>query len=134
MAQIDKVDIIKRQLKADDRGWFLKVITGTEKGLPSHTGEVYITMGRPGQSKGGHFHLEACEWFTVINGNAILKLEDMETHEKMAIEMSLENAVTVYIPNNVAHVVVNNSSKDFVLLAYTDRLYDPRDTIPYEIK
>ena len=91
-------------------------------------------MGKPGQAKGGHYHPEAVEWFTIIQGNAVLKLEDMETHEYRDIEMSLEKAITVFIPNNVAHIVVNNSDKDFILLAYTDKLYDPKDTIPYSIK
>ena len=133
MSQIDKVQIIPRRLIKDDRGWFLKAITGTEEDIPSHTGEVYLTMGKPGQSKGGHYHPEAMEWFTIIEGCATLKLEDMETHERRDIEMSLEKAITVFIPNQVAHVVVNNSDKDFILLAYTDKLYDPTDTIAYQI-
>lgn len=134
MSQIEKVRIIPRRLISDDRGWFLKVITGTEEDIPSHTGEVYLTMGKPGLAKGGHYHPEALEWFTVIEGEAILKLEDMDTHERRNIEMSLDKAISVFIPNNVAHVVVNNSDKDFILLAYTDKLYDPKDTIPYTIK
>ena len=134
MSQIEKVRIIPRRLISDDRGWFLKAITGTEEDIPSHTGEVYLTMGKPGQAKGGHYHPEALEWFTGIEGEAILKLEDMDTHERRNIEMSLDKAISVFIPNNVAHVVVNNSDKDFILLAYTDKLYDPKDTIPYTIK
>lgn len=134
MSQIEKVRIIPRRLIADDRGWFLKAITGTEEYIPSHTGEVYLTMGKPGQAKGGHYHPEAVEWFTIIEGSAILKLEDMETHERRNIEMPFEKAQTVFIPNNVAHIVVNNSDKDFILLAYTDKLYDPADTISYKIK
>ena len=133
MSQIDKVRIIPRRLIADDRGWFLKAITGTEEDIPSHTGEVYLTMGKPGQAKGGHYHPEAVEWFTIIEGSAILKLEDMETHERRDIERPFEKAQTVFIPNNVAHMVVNNSDKDFILLAYTDKLYDPADTISYQI-
>lgn len=133
MANIDNVHIIQRRFIADNRGWFLKAITGTEEGIPSHTGEVYLTMGKPGQSKGGHYHPKAVEWFTIIEGSAILKLEDIKTHERKDIEMSLERAITVFIPNNVAHVVVNNSDKDFILLAYTDRLYDPNDTVQYSI-
>ena len=133
MAQINKVHIINRRLIVDDRGWFLKVITGKEEGIPSHTGEVYLTMGKPGQAKGGHYHPEAVELFTIIEGSALLKLEDMETHERKDIEMSFEKAITVFIPNNVAHVVVNNSDKDFILFAYTDKLYDPKDTIAYTI-
>lgn len=135
MAQIDHVTIINRKLIKDDRGWFLKAITGTEPEIPSHTGEVYLTMGKPGQAKGGHYHPVAVEWFTLIQGSAILKLEDVESHEKREIEMSLEKAITVFIPNNVAHVVVNSSNdKDFILLAYTDKLYDPEDTIAYKIE
>lgn len=135
MAQIDHVTIINRKLIKDDRGWFLKAITGTEAEIPSHTGEVYLTMGKPGQAKGGHYHPVAVEWFTLIQGSAILKLEDVESHEKREIEMSLEKAITVFIPNKVAHVVVNNSNdKDFILLAYTDKLYDPKDTIAYKIE
>jgi len=134
MSQIDKVRIIPRRLIADERGWFLKAITGTEEDIPSHTGEVYLTMGKPGQAKGGHYHPEAVEWFTVIEGNAILKLEDIETHERLDIEMPFEKAQTVFIPNNVAHIVVNNADKDFILLAYTDKLYDPADTLLYNIE
>lgn len=131
---IERATIINRRLIADDRGWFLKAITGTEEDIPSHTGEVYLTMGKPGQAKGGHYHPEAVEWFTIIEGTAILKLEDIVTHERLDIEMSLEKAITVFIPNNVAHIVVNNSDKDFILLAYTDKLYDPKDTIAYTIE
>lgn len=134
MEQIDKVQIIKRRLISDDRGWFLKAITGTEEGIPHHTGEVYLTMGKPGQAKGGHYHPEAVEWFTLIKGEAILKLEDMDTHTRKDIAMSLDKAITVFIPNNVAHIVVNNGNEDFILLAYTDKLYDPKDTIPYTIE
>ncbi|WP_455667565.1 polysaccharide biosynthesis C-terminal domain-containing protein [Phocaeicola sp.] len=133
MSQIEKVRIIPRRLIKDERGWFLKVITGTEEGLPSHTGEVYLTMGKPGQAKGGHYHPQAVEWFTIIEGCAILKLEDVETQEKREIEMSLDKMITVFIPNRVAHIVVNNSDKDFILLAYTDKLYVPQDTIQYTI-
>lgn len=134
MSQIEKVKVIPRRLLKDERGWFLKAITGTEENIPSHTGEIYLTMGKPGQTKGGHYHPEAVEWFTLIQGSAILKLEDMETHERRDIPMSLDKAITVFIPNQVAHIVVNDSQEDFILLAYTDKLYDPKDTIPYTIK
>lgn len=134
MSQISKVQILDRKLISDERGWFFKPITGYEDGLPPYTGEIYLTMGLPGQSKGGHYHPEAVEWFTVIKGLALLQLEDIETHERVDIEMSLDKSITVYIPNKVAHVVKNIGSEDFILLAYTDKLYDPNDTISYVIR
>lgn len=129
----DRCKIYNRNLITDDRGWFLKVITGTEEFLPNHTGEIYLTMGKPGQEKGGHFHPKAVEWFTIIQGKALLKLKDIKTGEYMEIEMSLDKASTIFIPNNVAHTVANLSDQDFILLAYTDRLFDPSDTIKYKV-
>lgn len=133
MALKDKIKIIHRRLIKDERGWFLKVITGTEENIPDHTGEVYLTMGKPGQTKGGHYHPKAVEWFTLISGKAVLKLEDVQTHEKLQIELCFNDAVTVFVPNNIAHTWQNAESEDFILLAYTDLLYDPADTIKYNI-
>ena len=130
---IEQVKVLNRRLISDERGWFLKAINGTEEQLPTHTGEIYLTMGKPGQSKGGHYHPKALEWFTVIAGTALLKLEDIETHERMDIKMSLDNPITVFIPNNVAHTLENIGTYDFILLAYTDKLYNPSDTIAYSI-
>ncbi len=129
----DRIQIIDRRLIQDERGWFLKAITGMEEELPQHTGEVYLTMGKPGQMKGGHYHPLAVEWFIIIAGAATLKLEDIETHEKMEIKLRFEDAKTVFVPSNVAHAFYNESDKDFILLAYTDRLYDPADTIAYKL-
>lgn len=129
----DRIKIIQRRLIKDDRGWFFKAITGTEDNIPSHTGEVYLTMGKPGQIKGGHYHPEAVEWFTVIEGKAVLRLEDINSKERIEISMSLEDAKSVYVPNNVAHDFKNVGDTNFIVLAYTDKLYDPKDTIAYKL-
>lgn len=133
MALKDKIKIVPRHLIRDDRGWFLKVITGTEENIPDHTGEVYLTMGKPGQTKGGHYHPKAVEWFTLISGKALLRLEDIQTHEKLQMEVNFDDAITVYVPNGIAHAWKNVGSEDFILLAYTDLLYDPKDTITYNL-
>ena len=128
-----RIIIISRKLIKDERGWFLKVIDGKEDCLPQYTGEVYFTSATPGQSKGSHYHAIAKEWFTLIKGKAILELEDVRSFEKMKIELDAENPVTVFIPPFIAHTLVNNFDNDFILCAYTDKLYDPKDTISYVI-
>lgn len=129
----EKIKIIPRRLIKDERGWFLKAITGTEEHLPKHTGEVYLTMGKPGQTKGGHYHPKALEWFTLIGGKALLKLEDMDSHERMELEVNFEDAISVFVPNGIAHAWQNIGDEDFILLAYTDMLYDPADTIAHSL-
>ena len=128
----DRIKIITRRLLQDERGWFLKTMTGKESNLPKHTGEVYFTCAKPHQAKGGHYHPIAQEWFTMIVGQGILVLEDIDTKERMEIMMDAQQPETIYIPPRVAHIVKNQSSVDYIMCAYTDVLYDPKDTIVYE--
>jgi dTDP-4-dehydrorhamnose 3,5-epimerase-like enzyme len=134
MSLKDKVRTINRRIISDDRGWFLKAITGTEEGIPAATGEVYLTMAKPGQAKGGHYHPKAVEWFTLIQGKTTLKLVDIETKETMTIHLAFDNPQTIFVPNNIAHIFINESEDDFILLAYSDLLYNPDDTILYDFQ
>ncbi|WP_089333040.1 polysaccharide biosynthesis C-terminal domain-containing protein [Hymenobacter mucosus] len=132
MGLSEKIQLIDRRILVDSRGYFLKVLTGTEEGLPAYTGEIYLTSAKPGEAKGGHYHPKANEWFTLIQGECELKLTDIKTGEKLAKTLHSSEPCTVYIPNNVAHTFLNTSNaNDFLLLAYTDQLYDPIDTIPF---
>ena len=128
----DKIQIYPRKLIRDERGWFLKTLTGKEAGLPMRTGEIYFTSAKSGANKGGHYHDLANEWFTMIVGKGVLMLEDVETKECLEIEMDSQKPETIFIPAHVAHCVANRSDEDFIMCAYTDVLYDPSDTIPYE--
>jgi len=102
-----KIKLIERKKLEDSRGWFLKVINGHEENLPNYTGEVYVTNATAGEAKGGHYHPLANEWFTLITGTCEVKLV------------------------NIAHIFINNSKGEFILLAYSDQLYLPEDTIMY---
>ena len=133
MSLAEKIITYKRNKIEDHRGWFLKVITGKESNLPKHTGEIYITLANPGEMKGGHYHPIANEWFTIIKGTCLLKLEDIETKECLEIKLDSQEPVTIYVPCGIAHGFFNNSvEQDFILIAYSDELFDPADTIPFD--
>ncbi len=129
----ERVKIISRQKLIDQRGWFLKIINGHESDLPSHTGEVYSILANPGESRANHYHRVAQEWFTLIQGQAQLQLEDVYTRERMLIRLDAKDPRTIFIPNNIAHSIVNLGCEPYILIAYSDQLYDPIDTIPYEL-
>ncbi|MEQ9483878.1 polysaccharide biosynthesis C-terminal domain-containing protein [Coleofasciculus sp. F4-SAH-05] len=133
MNKLDKVNLIPRTLRSDDRGWFLKVIDGKEQGLPHHTGEVYLTLAVPGQNRGGHYHVKAHEWFTVVQGSALVSLADTSTHEQREMTLTATEPVTLVVPPGIAHIFRNppDSHEPMLLVAYSDELYDPADTIPY---
>ena len=128
-----KIKTFNRQLIKDNRGWFLKVIDGKEEKLPAYTGEIYFTCAAPGQIKGCHYHELANEWFSPVTGKAILKLEDIQTGEKLEILLDAENPVTVFVPSLIAHAFLNLGNNDFILCAYTDQLFKPEDTIFFNL-
>ena len=123
-----KIKSSARKLLTDDRGWFLKVIDGNEKNNPFPC-EVYITSAKPGESKGGHYHLRAQEWFTLIKGDALLSIIDIVTLEMTKIKLSDATPETIYMPPGIAHSFLNAGDEDFILLAFTDCKYQPEDTI-----
>ncbi|MEO6837743.1 MAG: WxcM-like domain-containing protein [Ginsengibacter sp.] len=121
---------IKRNLIDDTRGWFLKIINGNEADNPFGC-EVYVTSAKPHESKGGHYHLQAREWFTLIKGDALLTIIDTNTNERSEISLSGSNPETIFIPPGIAHNFFNVGNCDFILIVYTDVKYFLSDTIAF---
>jgi dTDP-4-dehydrorhamnose 3,5-epimerase-like enzyme len=124
----EMVEIIKRKHIRDERGWLLKTLTGKESGLPNYTGEIYTVCGYPNQIRGGHYHQIATEWFTLITGQALLKLKDINSDEEESIFLSADKPVTIVVPPYIAHQFESVDDNEFILLAYANYLYDPADT------
>ena len=99
------------------------------KGLPNCTGEIYTVYSKEGASRGGHYHIKVKEWFTLLTGKCVLELKDINTDELMTIELDSGKSVTVVIPPNIAHRFDAVKKYPFLVLAYTDQLYNPKDTI-----
>lgn len=128
----ERIEIIQRKRIEDRRGWFLKAITGLEKALPPRTGEIYTVYSKDGASRGGHYHKDATEWFTLLVGKSKLELKDINTRESMNIFLDACEPTTIVIPPFVAHRFDAIGENSFLLLAYTNILYDPKDTIPFD--
>lgn len=133
MSLNQKIKILPRHKVVDDRGWFLKIINGLERDLPDNMGEIYSILGQPGETRAGHYHPKTSEWFSVLQGRVQLELEDIVTKDQMIIDLLADNPQTIYVPNGVAHTFKNIYSAPFILVAYADQLYDPTDTVPYQI-
>lgn len=118
---------------SDKRGYFLKTLTSNKFDINLNELEIYVTNAKPGQSKGGHYHEKAKEWFTLLKGKCTLVLIDVKTLIVTKIKMDESEPKTIFVPPFIAHEFYNTGKEEFLLLAATDRLYRKEDTIPYEI-
>ncbi len=130
MKKENKIQTFDRRVQRDARGWFMKAIDGNEPGNPFPC-EVYFTSAMPGESRGGHYHPAASEWFTLLHGEAMLTLRDMASGETSEVKLTGKSPQTVFVPAGVAHLFFNCGTEDFLLAAYTDRQYHPDDTVPF---
>lgn len=126
------VKIKKLNVKTDDRGWFSEILRFEEllnkkKGF----GQIYVTVAKPGQIKGKHYHRRKTEYFCVIKGNGILTLIDKKTKSKQKIRMGENHLVMVQIPPKVWHAIENTEKDDLYLLAHIDEPFDPDDPDTY---
>ncbi|MAD12586.1 MAG: hypothetical protein CMC04_07695 [Flavobacteriaceae bacterium] len=128
---MNNVKLNKLNKLNDSRGSFIKIINGEEIKNPFAC-EVYITTAKPGQSKGGHFHNRAHEWFYLIKGFVELTTVNVDSGEKEVLLIKENSDELIYMPPRIAHSFKNIGKDDFILLAYTDVTYDPSDTIAYE--
>jgi len=133
MSLRERIKIIKRKRLSDPRGWFLKVITGTEDCIPNSTGEVYLISADVNECRANHYHDEANEWFTLVKGCAELILEDIFTKERVVINLDENNPTTIFVPNKIGHSFRNTGSIPYILVTYTDKLFVPEDTIDYQL-
>lgn len=135
MTLLEMATLIPRNFKSDPRGWFLKVLTGTEDHITPGTGEIYLTMSHAGQIRGGHYHPKANEWFTALRGRARVLLTDPISGKSIEVELSAQVPQTLFVPAGLAHTITSDSqdASELWLLAYSDEQYDPDDTIPYPV-
>lgn len=133
MNLIGRIQIIERKVLRDPRGALLKAMRGDEEHLLAGFGEIYVTWAQPGQSRGGHFHPLADEWFTLLDGTCRLVLVDPDDGERAELMLSSDAPCTVRVPAGVAHRLDNRSiDRVFLLLAYANRAYDPADTVRFD--
>jgi dTDP-4-dehydrorhamnose 3,5-epimerase-like enzyme len=125
-------EIIDRKKIVDNRGFFLKTMSGFETDLPEAFGEIYVIKGDSGQARANHYHNVATEWFTLLQGKVRLNLKHVNTGQTASILLTDEAPATVRINPGVAHSLIGVDGLDYMLMAYTDVRYDPKDTIAHE--
>lgn len=130
---MNRIKVLHRRLIVDKRGWFLKTIDGHEESLPKFTGEVYVTSAMPGQTKGYDYCKETSKWFTLLGGKALFKAKDLLNGDEYTREISFNDAITLYVPNMVAHSFTNIGDDSLLVLCYTDHFYDKNDSVKYNL-
>jgi dTDP-4-dehydrorhamnose 3,5-epimerase len=141
---ITGVDIKRLKAFEDQRGWLAEIYRADELDEGQLPQMAYISMTRPGMSRGPHEHRCQTDLFCFLGTSDFVLLvwdnrPDSLTYRKKArIEIKREELVSVKIPPGVVHAYKNMGENEGLILNAPNKLYAGRkrreevDEIRYE--
>ncbi|MEM9331180.1 MAG: NAD-dependent epimerase/dehydratase family protein [Pseudomonadota bacterium] len=115
--------------KTDNRGSFIECLH------ERNGGQVSFSSTKPGVTRGNHFHFTKVERFTVLSGEATIrvrKLYDEHVHE---FHVTGDTPVAVDMPTFHTHNIENTGDTELLTLFWINESYDPEnpDTYPMDV-
>ena len=116
---------VKLTKHTDKRGAFVEVVKSETPG------QFSFSTTRPGITRGNHFHTRKAERFTVIKGEAIIRLRKIGTDNIIEYKLSGDQPAFVDMPVWFTHNITNSSNEDLLTLFWINEPYNPEDPDTY---
>lgn len=126
---IEGVEITPLEQFADERGWLAELYRRDEVGAEHAPAMAYLSVTKPGVSRGPHEHLEQSDRFCFAGpGDFELRLWDNRAVSatygaRQTLVVGEANAVIVFIPPGVVHGYRNIGEADALVVNLPNRLY-----------
>lgn len=126
--QINDVVITPLKPYDDPRGWLLELYRKDELAAPYHPAMAYVSLTRPGITRGPHEHIDQADLFAFVCGAFRLTLWDNRPASptfatKLVIEGGERYPCSVLVPPGVVHAYRNIGESDATVLNFPNRLY-----------
>ena len=117
------------QIKADERGSLSELIKSADYG------QLFVSRTLPGITRGNHYHDSKVEKFVVLEGDALIRLRNMATGERVEYPVTGRDLRVVDIPPGWTHSIQNVGASEMIVLFWASEVFDPErpDTYPAEV-
>ena len=107
------------KINKDDRGIFVEI-------LKLHSGgQISYSTTKPGITRGNHFHTRKIERFAVIQGEAVIRMRKINTHEIFEFKLDGNNPSFVDMPVWYTHNITNAGSTELITIFWINEFYNP---------
>lgn len=126
---INGVEIKKLTRYADSRGWLMELFREDELPKANHPLMSYISMTKPGQTRGPHEHKKQSDLFCFIGESKFLmhiwdnRKKSSTFKKKFSLECDKEKPVLVIVPPGVVHAYKNIGKSNGFVFNAPNRLY-----------
>lgn len=131
------IEIKKLEKKKTKSGFLVEFLKSNEiNNQAIKPFQVYAATILPNETRGDHYHKEKTEWYIVLDGKVKVVLEDVKTKKRreLVLDSSKDFSIRICIPNDIAHTFTNISDSTVVVIAYVNKIYDPKNPDTYDYK
>jgi len=116
-------DIVYLEKHSDKRGDLFEILRFKDQGVPSE-GYIYSFTINPGERRGDHYHEKKREWFSCVNGEVVVLIEDRDGNKEKII-LNTDKPAVAYCGPHTSHAFYNKSEKPAVIVSYGSKQHDP---------
>jgi UDP-2-acetamido-2,6-beta-L-arabino-hexul-4-ose reductase len=114
-------------IKTDARGSLAEFIKSP------HVGQMFVSRTKPGITRGNHYHHTKTEKFMVVEGQAIIRLRQIEGERVIEFPVRGTEYRVVDIPPGFTHSIENVGTSDMVTLFWASEIFDPAKPDTYAL-
>ncbi|MBN2571485.1 MAG: NAD-dependent epimerase/dehydratase family protein, partial [Ignavibacteriales bacterium] len=116
---------VKYKVNSDERGTFIETMK------LKIGGQVSFSTTKPGVTRGMHFHIRKIERFSIIKGEAEIKIRRIGTDEIISYKLSGDEPAYVDMPIWYTHNITNVGNDELLILFWINEFYNPDDADTY---
>jgi UDP-2-acetamido-2,6-beta-L-arabino-hexul-4-ose reductase len=129
LTYVGKDDLIYHpERKTDERGYLVELLKS------KYAGQVFVSVTKPGITRGGHYHHAKAEKFIVIQGAARIVLEHVLSGEKHEFTVAGSDCAVIDIPPDSSHTITNIGRDDMIVLFWANEIFDSAAPDTYRLE
>ena len=108
----------------DQRGWLVEIFREDETAF--RPAMSYVSMTKPGISRGPHEHMEQSDYFCFLGPFRLYLWDNRKgssTYQKKLVFDTQGRPCTAIVPPGVVHAYKNTGSEDGIVINLPDRLF-----------
>ncbi len=128
-------ELIGIKTHIDYRGQLKKVAIKSMLELGQEIEEVYVLYSEKGTVRGNHYHKKTIEYFTVLSGEALMAIGDINLNTIEIKKLKADDNQALRINPYTVHAIKNESEVPLIVLAVSLKEYTDTDidTFPINI-
>lgn len=108
------------KMNTDERGNFTELIKTADHG------QFSVNIGKPGVTRGQHWHNSKWELFFVVSGHGLIQERKIGSDEIIEFEVTGDNIQAIHMLPGYAHNIINLSdTDDLITVMWANENFDP---------